>query len=94
MQLQANDIPLGKTETVKQNRTNCGGSKSTTYVAQNLQPWKNPLLVPILRKVNHVHVPHPISLRSILILFSNLYLKLRIDLIPRSYQAKTVNTPL
>jgi hypothetical protein len=31
MQLQANDIPLGKIETVKQNQTNCEGSNSTFY---------------------------------------------------------------
>jgi hypothetical protein len=46
IKLQASDIPLGKTENVKQNRTNCGGSKSTIfYVAQNLQPClKKPVI--------------------------------------------------
>lgn len=35
MQLQAKYIPLGKTETVKQNRTNCGGSESKNTKTYN-----------------------------------------------------------
>jgi len=46
MQLQANDIPLRKTETVKQNHTNCEGNKSAFYVAQNLQPSKESVTCP------------------------------------------------
>jgi hypothetical protein len=61
IKLQAYDIRLGKNESVKQTRTNYGGSKSTIfYVAQNIQPnLKQLLFVPVYREINHVHVPPP-----------------------------------
>jgi len=71
MQLQANDIPLRKTDTVKQNRTNFGGNKSTFYFAQNLQPWKTPLLVPVLREINHF----PVTLPDLLAINFDIILK-------------------
>jgi hypothetical protein len=51
---------------------------------------KSPLLVPILRQINPVHITHPISLRSILILFTHLYLGLLSGLIPFGFRTSVL----
>jgi len=57
---------------------------------------QEPVTCPCPQRDNHVHVPppppHPISLQSILILSSNLHLRIPIGLIPPSFPTKTLNT--
>ena len=51
--------------------------------------------VPILSRIDPVHAPpHPTSWRSILILFSHLWLDLPSGLFPSGFPTKTLYTPL
>jgi hypothetical protein len=51
-------------------------------------------LVPILSQINPVHTPHPISLKSSLMLSSHLQLDLSNGLIPSRFSIKTLHAPL
>jgi hypothetical protein len=55
---------------------------------------KRPTPVSVLRQLNPVHIPHPTSWRSILILSSHLRLGLPSGLFPSGFLTKTVYTSL